>query len=135
MLSKWQYLKNFELLLAGWWEKVRKRNGIDKSVRLHGEVDRDKIKEKILEIQKALEECDPEYVYNWDETGLYFRLIPSATYTARNEAWKRTHGTKAQKAKDCVTLVTCTNATGTHKLPLAMIGKAAKKHEMMDSLM
>ena len=102
--------KNFRAS-SGWWEKVRKRNGIGKSVRLHGEageVDHDKIKEKILEIQKALEEYDPEYVYNWDETGLYFRLIPSATYTARNEARKRTCGTKAQKAKDRVTLITCT---------------------------
>ena len=28
--------------------------------------------------------------------------------------------------KDRVTLITCTNGTGTHKIPLAMIGKAAK---------
>ena len=80
---------------SGWWEK---RNCIGKSVRLHsetGEVDHDKIKEKILEIQKVLEEHDPEYIYNCDETGLYFRLIPNTTYTARNKARKCTRGTKA----------------------------------------
>ena len=65
-------------------------------------------------------------IHNWDETGLYFRLIPSATYTAPNEQQRRIRGTKAQKAKDRVTLITCTNATGTHKIPLAMIAKATK---------
>ncbi len=97
-------------------------------VRLHGEaggVNPEEIKDKIQEIKKILEEYDPELVYNWDETGLYFRLIPSATYTAPNEQRRRVRGTKAKKAKDRVTLITCTNATGTHKIPLAMIGKAA----------
>ena len=69
---------------------------------------------------------DLENIYNWDETGLYFKLIPHSTYTAQNEARRRVRGTKAQKAKDRVTLITCTNASGSHKLPLAMIGKAAK---------
>lgn len=35
---------------SGWWEKIRKRNGIGKSVHLHGEageVDHDQIKDKI----------------------------------------------------------------------------------------
>jgi hypothetical protein len=62
--------------------------------------------------------------HDWDETGLYFRLIPNATYTAPNEQQRRTQGTKAQK--DRVTLITYTNATGTHKIPLAVIGKAAQ---------
>ena len=56
--------------------------------------------------------------------GLYFCLIPNATYTASNEVRRCTRGTKAQKAKDRVTLITCTNATGTHEIPLVMIGKA-----------
>ena len=114
---------------SGWWEKVRKRNGIGKSIHLHGEageVDHEQIKKKIDEIRKELECYDLENIYNWDETGLYFKLIPHSTYTARNEARRRVRGTKAQKAKDRVTLITCTNATGNHKIPLAMIGKAAK---------
>ncbi len=89
---------------SGWWEKVRKRNGIGKSVKLHGEageVDCEQIKKKILEIQTLLEKYDPEQIYNWDETGLYFRSIPNATYTAPNEVRKRTRGTKAQKFSKC----------------------------------
>ncbi len=114
---------------SGWWEKVRKRNAIGKSVRLHGEageVDHDQIKKKIDEIKKELEDYDPEYIYNWDETGLYYKLIPRSTYTAPSETIKRVRGTRAQKAKDRVTLITCTNATGSPRLPLAMIGKAVK---------
>ena len=114
---------------SGWWQNVRKRNGIGKSVRLHGEtgeVDHEQIKSKIGEIRKDLESYDPENIYNRDETGLYFKLIPHSTYTAQNEERRQVQRTKAQKAKDRVTLITCTNATGTHKIPLAMIGKAAK---------
>ena len=91
-----------------------------------GEVDHEQIKSKIDEIRKDLESYDPENIYNWDETGLYFKLIPHSTYKARNEERRQVRGTKAQKAKDRVTLITCTNATATHKIPLAMIGKAAK---------
>ena len=50
-----------------------------------GEVDHEQIKSKIDEIRKDLESYDPENIYNWDETGLYFKLIPHSTYTARNE--------------------------------------------------
>ena len=111
----------------GWWDKDRKRNGIG-SVRLHGEagsVDLDGIKEAIEKIRETLERFDAECIYNWDETGLYFKLLPSATYTSKSENRKNVRGTKAQKAKERVTLITCTNATGTHKIPLAMIGKPA----------
>ena len=52
---------------SGWWEKVRKRNGIGKSVPLHGEageVDHEQIKEKIDEIRRDLESYDLENIYN-----------------------------------------------------------------------
>ncbi len=63
-----------------------------------------KSKIRFRKSKKILEEYDSELVYNWDETGLYFRLIPSATYTAPNEQRRRVRGTKeAQKAKDRVT--------------------------------
>ncbi len=107
---------------------MRKRNSIGKSIRLHGEaageIDHQQIKERMDEIRQDLEKYDPENIYNWDETGLYFKLIPHSTYTAPNEERRQVRGTKSQKEKDRVTLITCTNATGTHKIPLAMIGKA-----------
>ena len=46
---------------SGWWQNVRKRNGIGKSVHLQGEtgeVDHEQIKSKIGEIRKDLESYD-----------------------------------------------------------------------------
>ena len=52
-------------------------------------MDHEKIKEKIDEIRRDLENYDLENIYNWEETGLYFKLIPHSTYTEQNEARRR----------------------------------------------
>ena len=42
---------------SGWWEKVRKRNDIGKSVRLHGEageVDHEQLKVKLMKLERTL---------------------------------------------------------------------------------
>ena len=65
---------------------------------------------------------DTEQVFNCDETGLQFRLLPQKTLAHAFE--KRAEGRK--KSKDRVTISACANATGTIKLPLLLIGKAAR---------
>ncbi len=60
-----------------------------------------------------------DQVYNCDETGLYFRLLPRITLASALE--KSAPGMKA--SKDRVTLMACSKATGTHKLRLVIIGK------------
>ncbi len=60
-----------------------------------------------------------DQVYNCDETGLYFRLLSRKTLASASE--KSAPGMKA--SKDRVTLMACSNATGTHKLRLVIIGK------------
>ena len=77
-----------------------KRNSIGNGVHLHGEADDvnpEEIKERIQDIKKILEEHDRELVHNWDEMGFYFRLIPSATYTAPNEQQRHIQGLKLTK--------------------------------------
>ena len=99
------------------------RNNKGESVRIHGEagdVNPEEIKEKIQEIKKNLRGACSLACIQLYETGLQFRLIPSTTFTTPNEQWPHVLGIKAQNAKDCVTLITCTNATCTHKIPLAM---------------
>ena len=59
-----------------------------------------------------------------DETGLFFRLLPRYSLLMPDEDISTTRGKK--KSKDRVSLVVCTNATGTHKIPCTMIGKAKK---------
>ena len=74
------------------------------------------------ELQELLEReaLTLEQLYNCDETGLCYRMLPSKTLASRSE--KEASGMKNQK--DRVTLMACCNATGTHRLPLMFIGKA-----------
>lgn len=102
------------------------RNGI-KCKSLHGEagsVDHDKIRKDIDSLRKNLSEFDEDCIFNVDETGLFFRLLPKKTYLCPTENRREARGTKALKAKDRLTLLLCTNATGSVRMPTAMIGTA-----------
>lgn len=61
-------------------------------------------------------------IFNCDETGLNFRLLPDATLAGSFE--KTASGRK--KSKERVTLNLCSNASGTIKLPVHLIGKAKR---------
>jgi len=93
---------------------------------LHGEGA--KVNKNNLELLATLEELygiitqyDLENVYNMDETGLFFRLLPRYSLLMPNEDISTTRGKK--KAKDRVSFIVCANASGTHKIPCALIGK------------
>lgn len=79
--------------------------------------------ERIAQIQAALEADPAEWIYNMDETVLFYWCIPNRAYV---QAGQRRHarGTKAMKAKHRITLVLACNATGTHKILVAVIDKA-----------
>ena len=76
----------------------------------------------------------PEQIYNADETGLLWKRLLQRTLVSYHE--KSAPG--FEKAKDCLTVLDCTNVTGTHKLKPVLIGKSAKprcfKHANMDVL-
>ncbi|XP_046663035.1 jerky protein homolog-like [Homalodisca vitripennis] len=57
-----------------------------------------------------------------DETGLNFKLLPRKTLATAKE--KSAPGFKVSKER--ITVALCSNASGTHKLPLFVIGKSAK---------
>jgi hypothetical protein len=87
-----------------------------------------KVNNNNLELLAALKELfgiiaqyDPKNVYNMDETGLFFRLLPRYSLLMPNEDISTTKGKK--KAKDQVSFIVCANASGTHKIPCALIGK------------
>jgi len=101
------------------------RTGI-KSVKLHGQggaVDKEAAERGMEVVRKGLEAYRAEDIYNMDETGLFFRSLPSQSYVSAG-ARREARGIKSMKAKDSVTLVCCTNATGVDKLPIAFIGKS-----------
>ena len=74
-------------------------------------------------------ECEEYYdlnnIYNVDETGLLYRVLPRRTYLAPSENRKTARGVKGMKAKELFTTYICVNASGTAKMPLVVIGTAA----------
>jgi hypothetical protein len=58
----------------------------------------------------------PEWVYNGDQSGLFFNKMPNKMYIDKN-CQKSTKGVKAMKSKDQVSMMICTSCTG-KKAPL-----------------
>ncbi|XP_024049951.2 jerky protein homolog-like [Terrapene carolina triunguis] len=77
----------------------------------------------------------PEQIYNADETGLCYRMLPDRTLASRTEEQKA-KGIKVIKER--VTILFCVNKTSLHKLKPLCIGKSrsprAFHHKNMDSL-
>lgn len=63
-----------------------------------------------------------EQLYNCDESGLNFKMLPTKSLASREE--KSAPGYK--RSKERVTILACSNATGNHKLKLVFIGKSKK---------
>ncbi|XP_060765555.1 tigger transposable element-derived protein 1-like [Neoarius graeffei] len=97
----------------GWFEKFQKRFGL-KNVSLHGEAASANTAGAEAYVNnrfKAIIEeggYKPEQVFNMDETGLFWKRMPSRTFIMQEEA--KAPGFKAQK--DRLTLVMCGNAAG-----------------------
>jgi hypothetical protein len=73
------------------------------------------------DLHTIIAQYDPENIYNMDETGLFFHLLPRYNLLMPNEDISTIRGKK--KSKDRVSLIMCTNTMGTHKIPYALIGK------------
>ena len=76
------------------------------------------LKETLPNILSRYSESD---IFNADETGLYYRLLPDRSHVLKGE---NLAGGKKSKAR--VTILVCANMNGTEKLPLLMIGKSKK---------
>jgi len=88
-----------------------------------GSADMEGAVERIAKIRTQLEDYPVDRIYTMDETGLFYRCIPNRSYVQAGQR-RQARETKAMKAKDCVTLVLDCSATRSHKIPVAMIGKA-----------
>ena len=67
-------------------------------------------------LQPTLQRYDANDVFNADEMGLYWRLLPDRTHSVDREACSG-----GKKSKERVTILTCTNMTGSEKCPLLTI--------------
>nr|XP_022917821.1 jerky protein homolog-like [Onthophagus taurus] len=79
----------------------------------------DPFKQKLYRITQELN-LSHQQIYNADETGLIWKLLPEKTYVSLSE--KTAPGLKIAKQK--LTFLGCTNATVQHKLTPLIIGKS-----------
>jgi hypothetical protein len=68
-------------------------------------------------VRKFQEKIGPEQVYNANVSGLFWRLLP--TETEENAVW-------GKMSKDRIMFMPCSNANGTQKHKMLVIGKVAK---------
>jgi hypothetical protein len=108
----------------GWLDKFKCRHGIRK-LDISGEklsANSAVIAEYTVQFKEKVTKLNlvREQVYNCDETGLNWKALPQKTLASLSET--SAPGFKVQK--DRITLMVCENATGNHRLPLLVIGKA-----------
>ena len=80
--------------------------------------------QRLAKIRTQLQAHDPEQIYNIDETGLCCCCLPNRANVSAGSR-RQARGSKAMKDTDRVTLMLVVNATGSHKIPVAVIGEAA----------
>lgn len=110
----------------GWLDRWKKRHGV-RQLKVCGEkLSADvsaakKFAENFMELMKE-NDLQPDQIYNCDETGLNYKMLPSSTLASKTEAGAPGY----KRSKERITVLACANASGRHKLPLLCIGKSAK---------
>lgn len=108
----------------GWLYRFKKRHGI-RELSIQGEklsADECAMVEFCYELESVIKEHSlrPAQIYNADETGVYWKSMPTRTLASENE--KSAPGYKIKK--DRLTVLCCANASGEHKMKLTVIGKS-----------
>lgn len=73
--------------------------------------------------QSIVNAYSDDQIFNADETGLVYKLLPSRTVARKTEkpsGWK--------KARERITVLFCANKSGTIRLPLLVVGKSNNPH-------
>ncbi|XP_035212025.1 tigger transposable element-derived protein 6-like [Stegodyphus dumicola] len=108
----------------GWLSRWKTRHNI-KFKKAHGEkgsADKESSEQwKTTKIPTFLENFCADDIYNADETGLYYRATPDGSLCYKHIAL-----TGYKKAMDRITVLCCTNMSGTDKRKLLIIGKSAR---------
>ncbi|GBM72300.1 Jerky -like [Araneus ventricosus] len=107
---------------SGWLEKFKNRQLSIVGEKLSSDIEAGN--SFIAEWQDliAKEELTADQIYNCDETGLYWRALPTKTLAAENEAV----APGRKKMTDRVTILGCANACGSHRVELTLVGKSKK---------
>lgn len=110
---------------AGWLDRWKKRYGV-RQLSVCGE----KLSADFCVTDKFIEEFNQfikdnsltsDQIYNCDESGLNYKMLPAKTLASRQENSAPGH----KRSKERLTIMACANQSGKHKLPLMVIGKSA----------
>jgi hypothetical protein len=96
----------------GWLSRFKQRHGVKQYIR-HGEAGSVPViaEEEMRAVRTLCGEYPEENVYNMDETGLYWRSTISAGLSTQAMPGRK-------KERSRISVVLCTNSTGTNRLPL-----------------
>lgn len=108
---------------SGWLERFKGRHNIafkkicgeSKSVQENS----DEMNEWKNKLSNLLNDYSPDQIYNADETGLFFRLLPDKTLE-----FKDVKCSGGKQSKERLTALVCANMSGNDKLPILVIGKS-----------
>lgn len=111
-------------ITMSWIERFKERYGINR-IRKAGEsagVDQEAVRIwKEGKLEAILQKYPPSDIYNADETGLFWMMLPENSLGFAGQAH---HGKKQPKTR--VTVLVGANMDGSDKLPLLIIGKSMK---------
>ena len=74
-----------------------------------------------ITLPKLLADYDPKDIFNADESGLFYKLLPEKSLVMKGD---HCHGGK--RHKDRLTILPCASMDGIVKMPLLVIGKSMK---------
>ncbi|XP_055634227.1 tigger transposable element-derived protein 1-like [Toxorhynchites rutilus septentrionalis] len=114
----------------GWFYRFIRKHSI-RNVQIKGEsasADLKAAKSYPAEFKQLIEDgkYHPDQVFNADETGVFWKKMPSRTYVAKAE--KSASGFKV--AKDRITLLFCSNASGDRMLKPLLLHKSLRPRSM-----
>lgn len=106
----------------GWLRNFRRRYNIRRAS-LYGErLSADKESAEIFKekFSKISNRYNPNYIFNADETGLYFKNLDNISFITNDED----NSSFYKKNKERLTLLVCPNLTGTIRIPILVIGRS-----------
>lgn len=117
---------------SGWLDRWKKRYGV-RQLAVCGEklsADVSSVEKFKQEFKKQIEDngYSSDQIYNCDESGLNYKMLPSKSLASRQEKSAPGH----KRSKERLTIMACSNASGKHKIPLMVIGKSARPRALKD---
>jgi hypothetical protein len=121
-IAKNKGIENF-VASDGWLRKLKTRHDITfgSVVGESAGVDRNVVSDWLTNrLPEILKDYEPKNIWNADETGLFWRLQPKKTMRIKGETCNT-----GKLSKERITVLLCTNADGSEKKRLDVIGKSA----------